>query len=551
MKQTTTGTAERFGLLLLTFFASLAACGQALLLLHLRLNRLPLLLAGVVMLLVARKLSRTPLFDLAALTAGLLALGMVCGQIYDLSWDGQTYHQEAVYQLAHGWNPVWDAPLPMWHRDIEWINCYPKGNWIIGAILYLSGKQIESAKLLSPALMVTAVLLGYAACRALSLKRGMSGLLALLAALCPVAVCQLGSFYVDGSLGSLLTLLLSLAVLYVKQPRGRYLLAMIAAMGMLCVVKFTGVVYACVYAFCLLLFVLLRLRTRLRAVLLTQTLGIVFGVLFLGFQPYVTNLLSGRHPFHPLHGKLAAELMSDQLGPAFTAQPRLLTLTESLFSQSSNDRQWPRWKIPFSVTKQELKEFVIPDARIGGFGPWFGGTLILSVFAMVALTMTQLRNPKPPTSRREKRQVTSESLRIGCYVLLGLVGSCLINPAAWWARYVPQLWLVPVIVLLLLRIHHSRFVWPLLIALLGNQVLVIVPSLIERIEEQKLTRAQLRALQAHPIDVRFHSFYGTRFRLWSGRVNYRVTSALHCAEHQFFVRSAAEFCEQTQEPAAP
>ena len=230
MKQTTTGTAERFGLLLLTFFASLAACGQALLLLHLRLNRLPLLLAGVVMLLVARKLSRTPLFDLAALTAGLLALGMVCGQIYDLSWDGQTYHQEAVYQLAHGWNPVWNAPLPMWHRDIEWINCYPKGNWIIGAILYLSGKQIESAKLLSPALMVTAVLLGYAACRALSLKRGMSGLLALLAALCPVAVCQLGSFYVDGSLGSLLTLLLSLAVLYVKQPRGRYLLAMIAAM---------------------------------------------------------------------------------------------------------------------------------------------------------------------------------------------------------------------------------------------------------------------------------------------------------------------------------
>jgi hypothetical protein len=243
--------------------------------------------------------------------------------------------------------------------------------------------------------------------------------------------------------------------------------------------------------------------------------------------------------------------MSEQLGPAFTAQPRLLMLTESLFSQSSNDRQWPRWKIPFTVSKTELEEFVIPDARIGGFGPWFGGTVILSALAIVLLTVSQLRNPKPPSSRREKRQITTDSLRIGCYVLFGLVGSCLVNPAAWWARYVPQLWLVPVIVLLLLRIHQSRMLWPLLIALIGNQVMVIAPSLVTRIEEQKLTRAQLRELQAHPVDVSFHSFYGTRFRLWNAHIRHRVTPALHCAEHQFFIRSAAEFCPQAQETVAP
>lgn len=551
MKNETSGTAERFGILLLTFFASIAACGQALLLLHLRLSRLPLLISAFLIFLLSRTLSRTPLFDLAALFAGLLALSQLCAKVYDLSWDGQTYHQEAVYQLAHGWNPIWDAPLPLWHRDIEWINSYPKGTWIIGAVIHLSRQQIESAKLLSPALMTAAFLLGYAACRSLSLKRGMSGLVATLAALSPVALCQLPSFYVDGVLGSLLTLLLSLAVLYVKQPRGRYLLAMVAALGLLCVVKFTGIVYSVVFAFCLILFVLLRLRTRLRAVLITQTLGIAFGVLFLGFQPYVTNVYAGRHPFHPLAGKHKLDMMAEQLGPAFTAQPRLVMFTQSVFSVSSNDRQWPRWKIPFAVERQELHEFVIPDVRIGGFGPWFGGALLVSGVGLLTLFVTQLRTPKLPSSRREKRQRISDSLRIGSLVLLGIFGSCLINPALWWARYVPQLWLIPVIVLVLLRMHQSLTLWPLLIALLGNQVLVFVPSLCAYIKEQQFTRAQLQQLQTHKLEVNFHTFYGTRFRLWSAQLDYRETDTLHCTKPYVFARSAVEFCDRATESVSP
>lgn len=29
----------------------------------------------------------------------------ISGKFYDLSWDGQAYHQEAVVQIARGWNP--------------------------------------------------------------------------------------------------------------------------------------------------------------------------------------------------------------------------------------------------------------------------------------------------------------------------------------------------------------------------------------------------------------------------------------------------------------
>src|SRR5512134_3888659 len=48
------------------------------------------------------------------LLAALGAMGLVVGgallaaAFFDLSWDGQWYHQTAVYEMAEGWNPVHD-----------------------------------------------------------------------------------------------------------------------------------------------------------------------------------------------------------------------------------------------------------------------------------------------------------------------------------------------------------------------------------------------------------------------------------------------------------
>ena len=102
MATTPTGSAERFGLLLLGFLFSVAVCGQIQLLCHLRLGVVPPIVAAVVCLLIARKLSTTPLLDVLGMLTGVAAIGLICSRIYDLSWDGQTYHQEAVFQIAHG-----------------------------------------------------------------------------------------------------------------------------------------------------------------------------------------------------------------------------------------------------------------------------------------------------------------------------------------------------------------------------------------------------------------------------------------------------------------
>lgn len=34
---------------------------------------------------------------------------MVSGKIYDVSWDGVSYHKTAIGQLRYGWNPVYES----------------------------------------------------------------------------------------------------------------------------------------------------------------------------------------------------------------------------------------------------------------------------------------------------------------------------------------------------------------------------------------------------------------------------------------------------------
>lgn len=68
------------------------------------------------------------MFYFATLLLLLAIIFLACiyaaGCLYDLSWDGQAYHQEAVIQLRNGWNPFHDAPLKGIHS--VWINHYAK-----------------------------------------------------------------------------------------------------------------------------------------------------------------------------------------------------------------------------------------------------------------------------------------------------------------------------------------------------------------------------------------------------------------------------------------
>ena len=65
---------------------------------------------------------------------------------FDMSWDGLWYHQTAVYQMAHGWNPLRDPMHSFAPHLQDWLRHYAKGPWYVALALFQTTPHIEWAK---------------------------------------------------------------------------------------------------------------------------------------------------------------------------------------------------------------------------------------------------------------------------------------------------------------------------------------------------------------------------------------------------------------------
>lgn len=362
------------------------------------------------------------------LIGGSLVLAQSC---YDISYDGEVYHQEAVRQLAGGWNPWHQYLLRNESHSAVLLNHYMRGPWICGAAFYAATGNIETGKALHGILLAAALFYSVAALRRLGCSRLTSWLLAALAALNPVAVYQSMSFYIDGQLGSLLLCLLAAAVLEISGDR-RQEIGIIAAITLAANVKFTGIVYAVVWAALVLAALWFNgRRDKSRHFVWTALAGGVIGALIIGWNPYMTNLFYYGHPFYPLYGAGPnnMDIMTANFPTGFGELNMISKLVLANLVESSNgfDHVAPALKVPFAVRPAELAPFVYgADIRLGGFGPWFSGILLLTLLILAS-------------AKRRTRE--------GHWLLLAAAAimiTVLINPEAWWARYAPQLWLLPV-----------------------------------------------------------------------------------------------------------
>ncbi|MEI6728779.1 MAG: hypothetical protein WCK98_04005 [bacterium] len=71
----------------------------------------------------------------------------VSQKFYDLSYDGQAYHGEAIIELNEGWNPIYErAPGYGGGTHSIWLNAYPKASWLNSVSIYKVTGNIESGK---------------------------------------------------------------------------------------------------------------------------------------------------------------------------------------------------------------------------------------------------------------------------------------------------------------------------------------------------------------------------------------------------------------------
>ncbi|WP_429842516.1 hypothetical protein [Brevibacillus sp. FIR094] len=446
----------------------------------------------------------------------------ISANTFDLSFDGQTYHQEAIVKITNGWNPVHDQPIvkpsgskevaEMVNREVLsafhlWINHYAKGPWMLDAVMYKLTGQIEISKIFNLLLIASSFFLTLAAIQAaFPEKKGAAIAFALLAAFNPAVITQSTSFYIDGQLGSLVLIICALSYLLYKRYHAWTLLALCATLMLLAQIKFTALGYAGLLGLAILvLFFFYDRRQHIKSMLVWLSVSLVITVGVVGYNPYVTNTLTKGHPFYPLAGKGAVDIMTSNSPHGFKDNTSIENLAISLFSKSENiaTPHSPTWKVPFTVTWKELAVFFSPDVRVAGFGPLFGGAMIVTCLILVALLLGTHRKKAAPF----------------LWISLALFVTVLINPESWWARYVPQLWLIPLLIALAVWdvqkgfFRHASKV--LVVILLANMVMVNASHIIGQAGANALVKKQLEEIKASnkTLVVDFHHFNAVKVRL--------------------------------------
>lgn len=385
----------------------------------------------------------------------LISISLSLG-FFDTSWDGQEYHQAAIIKLKEGWNPLYeniDKQLSTDKRVNIWINHYPIASWLFGANLFKFTNNIEIGKMYNFLFMFASFFLTLYLLLSIKLNRVLSVILSLIASCNPVSVYQSLSFYIDGFMGSLLLCIFALSYIYFIEKKKIYLLFIGFLFITIINIKFTGIIFSSVIAIFTFIGILLLSKNFKKSLLILTILSsfILIGIIVFGYSPYIKNTIIKGNPLYPVYGEDKIDIISNQYPYNFRSFNYFERLIHSVFSytggQYSNEARTfssSVLKIPFTIQKNEIFMMNI-DPRVGGFGPFFGGAIIIStIIIIISIIMGRLN----------KNNTLNLFL---LFIILEILISALIIPESWWARFVPQLWFFTIVPIVMLFINIKEF----------------------------------------------------------------------------------------------
>lgn len=374
----------------------------------------------------------------AALTlvvATLVIGGVVAHNFYDSSFDGQTYHTDAIIAFSEGWNPFED-PHPGQFGYGNTAQNFPKASWLAASSLYTLTDSIEVGKSINLLPLGGSFLLALALLTRLGVQPRVAWAGSALAAINPVWVVQSLTNYIDGQTAALLLGAVAAGLwilLFERTPVASWSLGL--SLLLLVNLKFTGLYYVGLILFALTVVLLWQRRWNdFARFFVTQGAVLVVAVGVIGFNPYVQNLIDFDTPFYPIVGPGSIDFFTPNSPENLRDAPQLTQLVYGVFGAPGNPidaRAELIW--PFGADLTVTWPYTGADARIAGLGPWFGGALLVSV-ALGAWLLW-----------KDRRQWRGRPLLVGALSVF-LILSWMLHDEGWWARYTPQLWLVPVAV---------------------------------------------------------------------------------------------------------
>jgi hypothetical protein len=475
--------------------------------------------------------SRIVLFASALAILGVSLL--LSATLFDMSWDGLWYHQTAIYQMSHGWNPLRD-PMHNFTRSLQdYVRFYAKGPWYVSLALFRFSPHIEWAKPAPWVTMATMFLATLAALLDFRIRRRTALAIAALVALNPVVVLELPTFLVDGLLISHLTCYVVAVARCIRRPSPLVLAVGVAATILCANAKFSGIVYLCFFGTAGGVYMLIHQHRMLLRYVAIHSAALLLATCVFGFNPYVTNTMRRGHPFYPWFGTAAypsyAQRGRDpnemyETPKNLVGRNRFVRFSYAMFGRPGVQPYYPgpnaqlMW--PFAVRWSDFDIFYFPDVRIAGFGPLFSGAFLIS------LVLLGVAIARPGLSRE-----------ILILFIVTVAASLLVGLHLWWARYGPQLWWLPIMAIAAgLAVPGWRAVrwsaWGLAVLLLVNAVTLEARHFVWEWQATRTTYEQMAFLrQKGEIEVDLQYFkepYGERLR--AAGVSFKESRTLHCAK---------------------
>lgn len=436
-------------------------------------------------------------------------IGLVAAlAVSDQSWDGLWYHEEAVVELARGWDPFRQSVMALGTPEHAalWIDHYPKAAWEAATPWFLATGRIDAGKITNFTLLCAAAcLVASTLLRRARMTMAMTAWVTALVAANPVAIYQFTTYDPDGLLACLVTVLAAALLNFACENDWRRLAPACLAIVFLTNLKFTGVAYTVVFVAGAAVALAWRGRIRVAARLTACTAFVtIFSVGVLGYAPYVQNTLEHRSPIYPLGGPDAYDITTPDRPVNLTPHNRVMRFVIATFSQTGNrmppDHTVLKW--PWSIDRSELE--ILESLTGGGLGPLFAAALVLSGIAWLGLVISATR---------------SDSAVVVLAAWSTIAISLFVHSEGWWVRYVPQAWLLVPLTAIGALLAPQRFLrgvgLTILVLLSADDGLVcrgVARAERWRIAASREAIAELRAAPK-PVHVYLHAFPGYREKL--------------------------------------
>ena len=390
------------------------------------------------------------LFDL------ILLFWVLCYFIPDISYDGTTYHQAMIILLKQGLNPIFDnvsnfamSQKYVFTSSIPYVENFLKFFEIIGANIYIFFDKIELSKITNYIFMLISFCYAFYSLKNFELSNKKSAIFALILIYNPICICQMLSNYVDAVFYYTFLVLLFALINYTKGVDTKKSMYLIFVSSIIFSnIKLTGLFTT------IIMFLAFLVVYRSKNLLKIFSISIVI-ILLTGINPYFTNIQKGRSPFYPVVQNSIfdanRDFMITSYPQGFEKMNRFQKFFFSTFAVSKNlsplinSDDVPRLKIPFTISGDD--EFIFEDMRLGGFGYFFSGILLMSLGLSIFLRF----------KNKEDKKIFWTIISI---LLISIFG----NHEAWWARFVPQLWVLPIFIGLFLFLNEKTSKKTILIA---------------------------------------------------------------------------------------